>query len=65
MERQAYLDALRRLGLTPHSQETAERLGISVRTASRYATGERPPTRPVQLVLEALLREQNEKENAQ
>lgn len=39
-----YLNALRKLGLTPHGIETAKLLHCSMRTIARYASGaEIPP----------------------
>lgn len=54
-----YRAALARLGLTTAGQATAEALGVTLRTAQRYAAGETPIPRTVELLLDALLRERS------
>jgi hypothetical protein len=52
----AYKAALARLGLTPASRATAERLGVGIRSSQRYASGERPVPKPVQNLLNEMLK---------
>jgi hypothetical protein len=46
-----YVAALARLGLTPASKAAAEAIGKTVRTSQRYASGEVPVPRTVELLL--------------
>jgi hypothetical protein len=56
MTSSAYRAALARLGLRPASQGTAKRLGISIRTSQRYASGERRVSKPVENLLNEMLK---------
>lgn len=51
-----YRTALARLGLTPASKETAERLGVSIRSSQRYASGERRVPKPVENLINEKLK---------
>ena len=51
MTKQQYLAALKRLGLTPAGQETARRLGLTLRQCQNYAAGDCPVPRPIALLL--------------
>lgn len=53
MTTREYLASLKNLGLTPASNETAERLGVSKRQAQRYAAGAPIPV-PIAKLLRAL-----------
>lgn len=52
-----YRTALARLGLTPASQETAKRLGVGIRSSQRYASGERPVPKPIENLLNEMLKQ--------
>lgn len=52
----AYRAALARLGLSHASKETAERLGVGIRSSQRYASGERRIPKPVQKLLNEMLK---------
>ena len=54
-----YRKTLARLDLAPASKATAEALGVTLRTAQRYVSGETPIPRTVELLLDALLRERS------
>lgn len=45
MTTEQYLRALKKLGLTPHSKETAAALGLSLRRVQDYAAGQDIPER--------------------
>ena len=54
MTKLEYLSALRSLDLTPYS--AAPYLGISLRQSMRYASGQQPVARPIELLLLMYLR---------
>jgi hypothetical protein len=54
MTTRQYLNALRKLNLTPHGQRTAHMLGLSLRQCQRLARGA-PIPKPVALLLTAYL----------
>jgi hypothetical protein len=56
MNAQQYLAALRKLGLTPASQHTAARLGLSVGQAQKIAAGRSPVTGQLALLLAMYLK---------
>ena len=56
MTRKQYLAALNKLGLTPSGEATMAALGISLRQCQRLATGDRPVTPPVALLLAMYLK---------
>lgn len=55
MTNQAYLRALKKLGLAPHSKATAAALGVTLRTVQRYALDEQAVPRTVELLLQQYL----------
>lgn len=56
MTTQAYLRALKKLGLTPHGNATAANLGVSRRQVQRFAAGG-PIPRYVEILLQLYLRD--------
>lgn len=56
MTNKQYLDALKKLGLTPAGQATARALGLSLRQCQRLAAGASPVPEPVALLIAAYLR---------
>lgn len=52
-----YRIALARLGLTPASQATAQRLGVGIRSSQRYASGERRVPKPIENLLNEMLKQ--------
>jgi hypothetical protein len=56
MDRLGYIDALRKLDLTPYSAAKTGVLGIGLRQSMRFASGEQPVSRPVELLLLMYLR---------
>ena len=57
MTKAQYLKALKKLGLTIASKETAKRLGLSVRQCQRIAHGEADVPAYVSLLLEMYLKQ--------
>ena len=55
MTQKQYLQALKKLGLTPASKQTAAMLGVSLRQAQYYAAGS-PIPQTVALLIAAYLR---------
>jgi len=51
MTKAQYLAALKRLDLSPASQETADALGVTIRACQFYAAGDRPIPRMLELLL--------------
>jgi hypothetical protein len=56
MTTKAYLAALKKLSLQPHSKATAAALGISLRQCQRYAKGTQLPNRTIELLLAMYLK---------
>lgn len=56
MTKEEYLAALKKLGLTHASRETALYLGISIRQSQRFADGENQIPRTLDLLLHMYLR---------
>jgi hypothetical protein len=56
MDHREYVSALRTLYLTPYSAAKTGVLGISLRQSMKYASGEQPVSRPVELLLLMYLR---------
>jgi hypothetical protein len=55
-EGKRYLAALDKLHLTVASQQTARLLGIGIRQSMRFARGNAPVSRPVEILLEMYLK---------
>lgn len=55
MNQDQYLKALRKLNLTPSGKATAAALGVTVRTAQGYASGEHPIPEPIAKLLRCYL----------
>lgn len=55
MTTKQYLDALRKLDLTPSGNATAEALGLSKRQAQRIAAGDSPVPKPVAKLLRLMI----------